>query len=356
MHSAKFENERNSKNILSAVQRYNISHPVVNDHDMDMWEKCDVHCWPTLLLLGPRANPLVMVMGEGHKEDLKLYIKNALMYYKSVGEISEHLLPVKPASRLLSQIKKPLLFPGKVVSFVDGSGNETLAISDSGNHRILITNTDGIVKHTVGGIDSGFVDGSFAVARFNSPQGISFRNSNTIFVADTENHSIRKINLCDGTVETVAGTGKQGNDKKGGPDGKSIELSSPWDVCVYRHTASNNTVKDVLLIAMAGTHQIWALFLDKTVWWKSNKIAAGSCIAIAGNGREENRNNQYPHAASFAQPSGLALAQRNEEVFIADSESSSVRRLSLKNGMVTAVVGGNRNPLVRGIPNKQLTI
>lgn len=352
MHSAKFENECNSKNILSAVQRYNISHPVVNDRDMNIWEKCDVHCWPTLLLLGPRANPLVMVMGEGHKEDLKLYIKNALMYYKSMGEISEHLLPVKSAQHLLSQIKGPLLFPGKVANFVDRSGNETLAISDSGNHRILIMNTDGIVKCTVGGIKSGFADGSFTVARFNSPQGIAFYDSNTIYVADTENHLIRKINLSGGTVETVAGTGKQGNDKKGGPDGKSIELSSPWDVCMYRYTESDNSVKDVLLIAMAGTHQIWALFLEDTMWWKSNKVAAGSCIAIAGNGREENRNNQYPHAASFAQPSGLALAQRNEEVFIADSESSSIRTLSLKSGMVTAVVGGDRNPLVRCIPNK----
>lgn len=72
----------------------------------------------------------------------------------------------------------------------------------------------------------------------------------------------------------------------------------------------------------------------------------GTCINIAGTGREENRNNSYPHAAAFAQPSGLALCDKTKEIYIADSESSSIRRLSLVDGKVTPVVGGDRNPNV----------
>lgn len=112
------------------------------------------------------------------------------------------------------------------------------------------------------------------------------------------------------------------------------------------HPDGNPPMRDVLVIAMAGTHQIWALFLEDTVWWKCKKYPAGTCINIAGSGREENRNNNYPHSAAFAQPSGLALCLKNKEVYIADSESSSVRRLSLVDGKVTPVVGGDRNPYV----------
>ena len=73
---------------------------------------------------------------------------------------------------------------------------------------------------------------------------------------------------------------------------------------------------------------------------------AGTCSSIAGTGKEENRNNCYPHAAGFAQPSGLTLAPEHQAIFIADSESSSIRKLSLTDGKVSAVVGGSKSPFV----------
>lgn len=72
----------------------------------------------------------------------------------------------------------------------------------------------------------------------------------------------------------------------------------------------------------------------------------GECKSIAGSGREENRNNNYPHASAFSQPSGLAYCPERNSIFIADSESSSIRELNLDSGKVSAVVGGDRNPLV----------
>lgn len=324
------------------MQRYNIAHPVVNDDVSDMWGKCDVNCWPTLLLLGPNANPLIMLMGEGHKDELRLYIKNALNFYKSKKEISNHSLPLKSAYHLLPELKGPLLFPGKIANFIDDDRNELIAISDSGNHRILIVNSDGSIVHQIGGGASGFKDDNLVNSQFNSPQGLIFRNKDVLFVADTENHAIRMIDLKNDKVETLVGTGVQSHDRKGGNVGNLQSISSPWDLCLYKTPEG----KEILIIAMAGTHQIWAYFFQDTDWWKSQKYKAGSCVAIAGSGREENRNNQYPHAAAFAQPSGLALCKKNREVYIADSESSSVRRLSLIDGKVTPVVGGDRNPNV----------
>lgn len=321
-----------------------------------MWKNCNVHCWPTLLLLGPNANPLVMLMGEGHKENLRLYIRNALEFYGNQNQLSNHKLPFKSAYHLLPDLKGPLLFPGKVANFYDKNNNiELLAISDTGNHRILIVNNHGNLIEQIGGNGIGFKDGSFPIALFNSPQGLVFQNENILFVADTENHAIRKVDLKQKTVETVCGTGVQGSDRIGGKPGRQQEISSPWDVCIFttpdldmsfHATIEDTPLKDVLIIAMAGTHQIWALFLQDTIWWKFKKYSAGTCVCIAGSGREENRNNQYPHAAGFAQPSGLALCNKTKDLYIADSESSSVRRMSLIDGKVTAVVGGDRNPNV----------
>lgn len=68
-------------------------------------------------------------------------------------------------------------------------------MADSGHHRILIVNSEGIVLSTIGGgenCETGFVDGSYQEARFHSPQGVAFEND-VIFVADTENHAIRKV-------------------------------------------------------------------------------------------------------------------------------------------------------------------
>ncbi|KAL1388244.1 hypothetical protein pipiens_012687 [Culex pipiens pipiens] len=357
VHSAKFENEKDSANIAAAVQRYEISHPVVNDNVASMWRALRVQCWPTLMILGPRANPLFVIMGEGHFDDLKLYVSTAMKFYKDKGAILNHSLPMNLAS---SQVETShLQFPGKIAcsyreGISDGNDNPLYAISDSGNHRILVVNSEGTVLHRVGGKKSGFVDGDFRKARFNAPQGLAFQNDDVIFVADNENHAIRRIDLKAKQVTTVAGSGQQGCDRIGGKIGRDQIISSPWDVAVYRtrnldmsfHSDESKVpLRDVIFIAMAGIHQIWAIFEEETIWWKFKKYPAGSCLAVAGNGREENRNNSYPNNAAFAQPSGLALNRDAKELYLADSESSSIRKMSLADGKVLAVAGGDRNPL-----------
>jgi len=76
---------------------------------------------------------------------------------------------------------------------------------------------------------------------------------------------------------------------------------------------------------------------------------AGTCIRFAGSGDEANRNNSYPHKAAFAQPSGLALSyvKSSWTLFVADSESSSVRMVDIATGATKAVVGADRDPNVR---------
>ncbi|KAK0161514.1 hypothetical protein PV327_009976 [Microctonus hyperodae] len=341
VHSAKFSNEKDSGKILSAIQRYNIAHPVINDNKLSMWRNLGVNCWPTLIILGPKGQPLFVLMGEGHRDELFIYTKVAINYFKSLKQISNHNIPLSPAHHLLPVRENVLRFPSKIQTFLNGN-YEKIVISDTGNNRIVVMKLGGFVEHIIGGQSSGFRDGGFDEARFNAPQGICVLN-NSIYVADTENHAIRLIDLEKKIVTTVVGTGSQGHDYVGGKFGKEQALSSPWDVAIYHHNQNEETVP-IVLIAIAGTHQIWALFLKDTFWWKKKEYKAGTCAAIVGNGKEENRNNAYPHAASLAQPSGLAVAQELQSVFFADSESSSIRKIHLQDGKVTGVAGGDKNP------------
>ncbi|XP_051522840.1 NHL repeat-containing protein 2 isoform X2 [Myxocyprinus asiaticus] len=335
VHSAKFPNEKVLQNVCSAVLRYNITHPVVNDGDAHLWQELEVSCWPTLVLLGPRGNLLFSLVGEGHREQLFLFTTAALKHYREKGLLKDHSLRIK----LYRDSLPPsiLFFPGKIA--MDPS-SKRLAIADTGHHRILVVSSTGQVLHSVGGHSSGRRDGDLSEARFCSPQGV-FIKGDTVYVADTENHLIRKIDLLEGKVSTLAGIGVQGTDKEGGAPGSQQPISSPWDVTL------GNAGGDVLWIAMAGTHQIWALFLEDGKLPKGSESKKGTCVRFAGSGNEENRNNAYPHKAGLAQPSGLALAPMEpwECLFIADSESSTIRSLSLKDGAVKHVVGGERDPL-----------
>ncbi|XP_032582775.1 NHL repeat-containing protein 2 isoform X1 [Drosophila sechellia] len=346
VHSPKFENERNAANIMSAVQRYGISHPIVNDSRSGMWRAIGIRCWPSLLILSPSGVPMMLLMGEGHGKFLQDFFSSALSFFSRQGIIDHRGLPIKlfrdfqPASNLR--------FPAKIVR----SPNGQYAIADTGNNRVLVLTAGGVVQHRIGGHQPGFVDGNLTVARFNNPQGIAFLNENVLIVADTKNHAVRQISLTNAIVETLAGTGIQGNERIGGRLGPLQPLSSPWDVAIFRtrdmdmsfHLDERNIPeKTIILISMAGTHQIWGYFPEGIIWWKFRKFEPCCCVSLIGNGLEENRNNSYPQNAAFAQPSGLAIA--GDVLYIADSESSSIRKASMIDGKVMPVVGGDRNPL-----------
>ena len=143
-----------------------------------------------------------------------------------------------------------------------------------------------------------------------------------MYVCDTENHLLRVVDLERGTVETVAGTGAQGYDRVGGKHGKEQPISSPWDVCHVQGVDGGSG----LLVAMAGIHQLWLYCITDLVWWKNLKFTSGTMVRVAGSGNEENRNNSYPAKAGFAQPSGVAAT--SEWIYLADSESSTIRRIS----------------------------
>ncbi|HEY0006924.1 MAG TPA: thioredoxin-like domain-containing protein [Pyrinomonadaceae bacterium] len=300
VHSAKFDNEKETENIRRIILRYEIEHPVVNDADFAIWQAYTVRAWPTQVLIDPAGYAVGMISGEGNYEILDQRIAQLVEEFRKRGELNEE--PLALALERAGVGDLPLAFPGKVLA---DAASDRLFIADSNHNRIVITKLDGTLVETIGTGARGAKDGPFKQATFYRPQGMAL-DGDSLYVADTENHLVRRVNLKTRTVETLAGTGEQSHEYGGSGPALSRALNSPWDLQLVGRT---------LYIAMAGPHQIWKLELDQ------QKTAV-----FAGTGREARKDG--PAAVSaFAQPSGLASDGRS--LYVADSESNIVRAIKL---------------------------
>src|SRR5262249_10368307 len=230
VHSAKFDNEKDTKSIRKAVLRYEIMHPVVNDADHKIWNRYDVEAWPTFILIDPEGNLYGITSGEGNYDLLDEHIGRLVEKHKKNKTLDE-----KPIRFDLARYREtgdtPLFFPGKVLA--DEAGKR-LFIADSTHHRIVITDLDGNKIAVAGTGEPGSASGPFDKAQFDDPQGMAVKGD-TLYVADRKNHTIRELDLKAKTVKTIAGTGLQEMDPNGRrlqrPVGaKSIGLNSPWDL------------------------------------------------------------------------------------------------------------------------------
>lgn len=313
VHSAKFDNEKDTDAIRKAILRYQISHPVVNDAEMKIWNRFGVSCWPTLAVIDPEGNYVGSTSGEGQYELLDQVISKEIATHEMKGTLDRR--PIRfDLARFKEKGDSPLFFPGKLLA--DAASNR-LFISDSTHHRLVITTLTGEKIAVVGTGEPGLKDGPPLVAQFDDPQGLALMGD-LLYVADRKNHAIRTVDLKDFSVGTIAGTGQQNRESRGrGGDAQTTGLNSPWDL--YR--IDNN-----LYIAMAGHHQIWKL-----------DLTTKRLEPYAGNGREAIADGPL-RRAELAQPSGLASDGRT--LYVADSESSSVRAVDLDPaGGVTTVVG-----------------
>jgi DNA-binding beta-propeller fold protein YncE len=312
VHSAKFQNEKETENIRRIILRYEIEHPVYNDSEYAVWQSYGVRAWPTQVLIDPAGYIIGGVSGEGNYDVIDEAIGKTIADFRAKGGLNEE--PLKLVLERAKVGELPLAFPGKILA---DATTDRLFIADSNHNRIVVTKLDGTLAETIGSGEIGATDGAFDKATFYRPQGLAL-NGDSLYVADTENHLIRRVDLKSRTVETIAGTGQQTHEYfKVGP-GRSVALSSPWDL---------QLVGRVLYIAMAGPHQIWMLDLDK------NEVST-----FAGSGREARLDGPLLEAG-FAQPSGMATDGKT--LYVADSESNIIRAIDIAGRSVKTLVGGD---------------
>ena len=309
IHSGKFDAEKEVSAVAEAMARHGIEHPVGTDSDLVVWDQYAIHGWPTSVLVDARGYAVAWFRGEPELATLTAWVQAALEDGRARG-----VLASGPAEFRRPPVGDtgPLAFPGKVLALSGGG----LAVADSGHHRLLLLDGSGALLRAVGSGLEGFSDGPADTASFRAPQGLAERDG-ALYVADTGNHAVRRVDLGTGRVETIAGNGRKAEGAiQPAADARSTALRSPWDLTF---------LGDRLWIAMAGSHQLFRL-----------DVRSGALSAGAGNGREGLDDGPLLEA-TFAQPSGLATD--GQMLYVADSEASALRRVDPRAGTVKTLAG-----------------
>lgn len=314
VHSPKFVHEADPEALRSAVERYAVHHPVLDDPELETWQAYTVRAWPTLTLIDPEGYIAAQFAGEGHGHSIDALLGELVAAHDVRSTLRRSASPYVPGAATPSTLR----FPGKAVALPNGR----LLVADTGGQSLAVLEPDlATVVRRIGAGERGFLDGGPTEARFREPSGlcvlpheVASRVGYSVVVADTANHALRGLRLRSGDVRTLAGSGQQWM-----PGDSTAALSSPWDVAWYQ---------DRVWIAMAGIHQLWTFdpLTDEV------EIAAGT----TNEGLVDGPLDQ----AWFAQPSGLAASADGSQLWVADSETSALRVIE---------VGAERDHEDRGV-------
>ena len=310
VHSPKFPTERESANLKQAVLRLRIEHPVINDADFALWREYGARAWPSLYFIDPRGSVIGRHEGELPADVALEILEPWVEEYRQANVLADAPLALQRETGADSALS----FPGRIEY---DSSRDRLFVADSNHDRIVVARLDGAVERVIGGSDSGWRDGAPEEALFNQPQGMTVAHG-ALYVADLENHAIRRIDLETWQTTTIAGTGAQARTQPQPAPGLESALNSPWDVVAH---------DGHLYVAMAGSHQLWRIDMEsrRTAPW------AGSMAEGIVDGPRD--------SAELAQPSGLAVGPHG--LTFADSESSAVRHIGLQTGATVSTVVGS---------------
>jgi len=192
--------------------------------------------------------------------------------------------------------------PDDMVIAADGS----IYVADAANHAIRRIR-NGVVETLAGNGVPGFADGIGPNVRFNTPTGLALSlNGQLLYVADTNNQRIRRIDLATNRVSTLAGSGVSGMDD--GPPGESafnqpIGLAVDSDGILYVSEVSNSDVRRVDLL--------------------------GNVTTLAGTGANKFRDGAGA-IARFSQPRGLAIDRQRGLLYVVDTENQRIRQIALR--------------------------
>ena len=265
-------------------------------------------------------------------------------------------------------IQAPLFLPTGVA--VDGAGN--LYIADRDNSRIRKVDSIGTITTIAGGGGFGEDGGPATQARLNLPNGVAVDSAGNLYIADTNNDRIRKVDSA-GTITTIAGTGEQGFGGDGGP-ATQARLNYPYGVAVdgagnlYIADRYNNRIRRVdstgTITTIAGTEKrgfsgdggpaIQApLFLPTGVAvdgagnlyiadqynHRIRKVdSTGTITTIAGTGERRFGGDGGPAIqAQLDEPTGVVVDGAGN-LYIADLANHRIRKVD-STGTITTIAG-----------------
>ncbi len=210
----------------------------------------------------------------------------------------------------------PTTFANPAGIAIDSAGN--MYISERYNQTVrIITSAGEVTTYTGTNIVPGSTDGNIANALFYNPFGLTVDSSRNIYLTDTSNETIRKIDYATGNVSTIAGTLLA----TGSTDaiGTAASFNDPSDVAIdsignlYISDTFNNTIRKM-------------------------DLASGNVTTFAGSlGGVAGHADGLGTAATFFRPKGLAIDSLNN-LYVADENNSIIRKITPA-GQVTTVAG-----------------
>ena len=163
----------------------------------------------------------------------------------------------------------------------------------------------------------GNTDGTGAAARFNLPFGVAVDGAGNLYVADSNNHTIRKVVVATGVVTTLAGTAGMSGSTDG--TGAAARFNNPYGVAVdgagnlYVTDRTNHTIRKVV-------------------------VATGVVTTLAGTAGMSGSTDDTGAAARFNNPSGVAVDGAGN-LYVADSNNGTIRKIVVATSSVTTIVG-----------------
>jgi len=156
VHSPKFEHEADPVALAAAVDRYHITHPVLDDPELTTWQAYTARAWPTLVVVDPEGYIVAHLSGEGHVQGLTSLVRELVAEHEAKGTLHRGDGPYVPRPKAAGTYA----FPGKAIELpaefgpanLFGNRERTYLVADSARHRILQVAADlNTVINTYGG-------------------------------------------------------------------------------------------------------------------------------------------------------------------------------------------------------------
>lgn len=303
----RFDFERDRRCIEQLQIEHSLTFPVGLDVQWNAWQQFGIGAWPTILLIDAHGRVQHHVIGDGPIDALEQLLHPMI----GEGRDGSRTNGSTPILASVAAPATPLCFPTALAI-----GDSRLYVADSGHHRILECDHNGNVLRQFGTGRAGLLDGPGTTAAFQRPQGLALQRD-ALFVADTGNHALRRIDLRSGDTATVLGNGRRGVEQRvsGVRTGTAL-LDQPCGM-----QASLNR----LYIAMAGENCIC-----------SYDLVSNTLEPVAGSGHLSVGDGSGITAA-FAQPTSLAL--RQDVLYVCDAAGSALRAVYLRDGRVQTLLG-----------------
>jgi hypothetical protein len=306
VHVPRFEHERDARRVAKRLYRQKLDFPVAHDPDWTLWQQYGIEAWPTVVLIDGDGHVRERWVGDGQVRELDAAVTTL---HDAIVPRSRNATPIE--LRPVREPMLPLRFP------IGIAVNENyLYVADSGHHRILECDHGGRVLRQFGSGGPGFIDGPMELSAFNRPHGICLQRD-MLYVADSGNHAVRRIQLRSGDIDTICGAGRPG-EPVAGPitDPRAVALDQPRAVSLNAGT---------MHIATAGDNRIWAYDLGKhEIHLVAGSGKLGVVDGVAGK-------------AAFAEPVGLATVQ--QVLYVCDGSGSAIRSVNARSGQVTTLLG-----------------